>query len=267
MLLAAGLGAGIAAIFKAPLAGAIFAIEVLYRDEDFEAEALIPAFISCTVAYCVFGLIGKYGFGTGSGFAPLFAVLPGLKFNNPAAAAAADRSGRVHGHCLAALRAMLLRSRGLFKRFASRRTSSPPSARSPPGCSALGVFRAVPYFGRRGAGTIRSTCSPSATEYSRSCSTASSITTSGAAIRCCWRVGMGKILTTSLTIGSGGSGGVFGPSMVIGGALGGAVGLVLQHMDARGRHARGRVRHPRHGRLLLRRRQSRPSAPSSWSRN
>jgi CIC family chloride channel protein len=38
----------------------------------------------------------------------------------------------------------------------------------------------------------------------------------------------GKILTTSLSIGSGGSGGVFGPSMVIGGALGGAVGLVAQ---------------------------------------
>ena len=34
-----------------------------------------------------------------------------------------------------------------------------------------------------------------------------------------------KILTTSLTIGSGGSGGVFGPSMVIGGCLGAAIGL------------------------------------------
>ena len=41
-------------------------------------------------------------------------------------------------------------------------------------------------------------------------------------------VAVGKMLTTALTIGSGGSGGVFGPSMVIGGALGGAVGLLLQ---------------------------------------
>src|SRR5262249_40557577 len=39
-------------------------------------------------------------------------------------------------------------------------------------------------------------------------------------------VAIGKILTTSLTIGSGGSGGVFGPSMVIGGCAGGAFGLV-----------------------------------------
>ena len=35
---------------------------------------------------------------------------------------------------------------------------------------------------------------------------------------------IGKALTTSFSIGSGGSGGVFGPSIVIGGAMGGAVG-------------------------------------------
>jgi CIC family chloride channel protein len=40
-------------------------------------------------------------------------------------------------------------------------------------------------------------------------------------------VALGKIVTTGLTIGSGGSGGVFGPSMVIGGCGGGALGLVL----------------------------------------
>jgi CIC family chloride channel protein len=36
-----------------------------------------------------------------------------------------------------------------------------------------------------------------------------------------------KIVTTSLTIGSGGSGGVFGPSMVIGGSVGAAVGKLF----------------------------------------
>ncbi|MGE3998781.1 MAG: chloride channel protein, partial [Planctomycetaceae bacterium] len=40
-------------------------------------------------------------------------------------------------------------------------------------------------------------------------------------------VALVKILTTSLTISSGGSGGVFGPSMVIGGCTGGAVGLLF----------------------------------------
>ena len=43
-------------------------------------------------------------------------------------------------------------------------------------------------------------------------------------------IALGKILTTGLTIGSGGSGGVFGPSMVIGGCGGGALGIVLHHL-------------------------------------
>ena len=41
-------------------------------------------------------------------------------------------------------------------------------------------------------------------------------------------VAAGKILATSFTIGSGGSAGVFGPSMVIGGTLGAASGYLLQ---------------------------------------
>ena len=43
-------------------------------------------------------------------------------------------------------------------------------------------------------------------------------------------VALGKMLTTSLTIGSGGSGGVFGPSMVIGGCAGGAFGVLFQRL-------------------------------------
>ena len=41
---------------------------------------------------------------------------------------------------------------------------------------------------------------------------------------------MGKILTTSFSIGSGGSGGVFGPSVVIGGAMGGVVGKIFHNI-------------------------------------
>jgi len=43
-------------------------------------------------------------------------------------------------------------------------------------------------------------------------------------------VAVGKIVTTALTIGSGGSGGVFGPSMVIGGCGGGALGIGLHRL-------------------------------------
>jgi CIC family chloride channel protein len=61
IMMAAGVGAGIGSIFRAPLAGALFAAEVLYRDPEFESEVLIPAGISSVVAYCVFCLVNGWG--------------------------------------------------------------------------------------------------------------------------------------------------------------------------------------------------------------
>ena len=58
--MAAGMAAGIGAIFHAPLAGALFAAEVMYRELYFEHEVLVPAFMSSIVAYSVFGAI--FGF-------------------------------------------------------------------------------------------------------------------------------------------------------------------------------------------------------------
>jgi len=49
-----GMASGIGAMFKAPLGASVFAIEVIYR-RDFEAEALIPAFIAALTGYAVMG--------------------------------------------------------------------------------------------------------------------------------------------------------------------------------------------------------------------
>src|SRR6185369_5889264 len=73
ILLAAGMGAGIAAIFRAPLAGALFAAEVLYRAPEFEPEVILPACIASVVAYSTFGLF--------FGWEPLFHTPP-LAFSN-----------------------------------------------------------------------------------------------------------------------------------------------------------------------------------------
>ena len=56
ILLLAGAAGGLGAIFRAPLGGALTAIEVIYR-EDFEAEAVLPAVLSSVVAYSIFALI------------------------------------------------------------------------------------------------------------------------------------------------------------------------------------------------------------------
>ncbi len=214
VLMAAGLGAGIGAIFHAPLAGAIFAVEVLYRDPDFEAEALIPAFISTTIAYCVFCLA--------FGFEPLFAVetaaftQPSLLLPLTVLAAAMAAMAWVYIRCFYGVTS-------LFNRWRIPNIIKPAI-----GALATGVFAVLLYY------TIRSVEDDGAALRSLSVLSfgygfLQDILTdpSRLTILLLLAVGLGKLLTTSLTIGSGGSGGVFGPSMVIGGALGAVVGLLF----------------------------------------
>lgn len=56
IFLLAGAAGGLGAIFRAPLGGALTSIEVLYK-EDFESEALLPCVVSSVTAYTVFTLI------------------------------------------------------------------------------------------------------------------------------------------------------------------------------------------------------------------
>jgi CIC family chloride channel protein len=74
IMMAAGIAAGVGSIFRAPLAGALFAAEVLYRDPEFESEVIIPAGIASVVAYCLFCL--QFGWGS------LFETPP-FTFDNP----------------------------------------------------------------------------------------------------------------------------------------------------------------------------------------
>jgi chloride channel protein, CIC family len=229
LLLAAGMGAGVAAIFRAPLAGAIFAIEVLYRDEDFEAEALIPAFISCTAAYCVYGLIVQYVLGFASGFHHIFTIQPDLAFDNPLLL------GPVTVLALLMAGAAILYVRTFygvherFKRLKVPRHVRPAIGALATAALALAIFYAV---GSLGAEAQQDSLNVLSFGYGILQKVLSGNLAYGAvgAIVVLLAIGLGKILTTSLTIGAGGSGGVFGPSMVIGGALGGAVGLAFQQV-------------------------------------
>ncbi len=64
LAIATGVGAGIGTIFMAPLGGgAILAAEILYK-QDFETEAIVPAFLASVIGYAIFGLV--------EGFEPVF---------------------------------------------------------------------------------------------------------------------------------------------------------------------------------------------------
>jgi len=73
LLLLSGAAGGLGAIFRAPLGGALTAVEVIYR-EDFEAEAILPAVMSSVVSYSIF----TFFFGTD----PIFGI-PRFSFHDP----------------------------------------------------------------------------------------------------------------------------------------------------------------------------------------
>ncbi|MCE5269569.1 MAG: chloride channel protein [Planctomycetaceae bacterium] len=212
VLMAAGMGAGIAAIFRAPLAGALFAAEVLYSSPEFEADVIIPAAIASVISYCTFGIY--------AGWKPLFAIPEGLSFSNP---------WELGPYFLLVLFSILLASIytrtfygcvGLFHRLPLRRHFRPAL-----GAFLTGAVALCLYFLVGGQQQVLAVLSfgYSAIQGAMTQETAVSA----------WvllAIALGKILTTALTIGSGGSGGVFGPSMVIGGCGGGALGLVLHNL-------------------------------------
>jgi CIC family chloride channel protein len=225
ILMAAGMGAGVAAIFRAPLAGAIFAAEVLYRSPDFESEVIIPAALSSTIAYCTFGLILGAAF-PASAWAPLFSLPPEL-LN----ALSFDQPLHLASYTLLALFLVVLAmfyTRSFYAlTHVFQRLSVKPHFKPAIGALLTGLLGVSLYFllGRDqdvlavlsfGYGSLQDAMTaPPAAEGSLYVALV------------LFAIAVGKILTTGLTIGSGGSGGVFGPSMVIGGCGGGALGIFL----------------------------------------
>src|SRR4051812_5891005 len=82
VLMVAGAAAGVAAIFKAPATGALFALEVPYK-EDFARRMLLPALVASASGYLAFVFV--------NGTTPLFAAQgspPALSFADLAGALA-----------------------------------------------------------------------------------------------------------------------------------------------------------------------------------
>jgi len=84
LMLISGAGAGMAAVFRAPLTGIVFALEMPYKD-DLAHEALLPSLIASVVSYgtltAFIGTTPLFGFAGAAGFEPsdlLWAALLGL---------------------------------------------------------------------------------------------------------------------------------------------------------------------------------------------
>ncbi len=200
--MAAGIGAGIGSIFMAPLGGALLSTEILYR-QDFEVEALIPSIIASITGYAIFG----YAFG----YQPLFTI-PGttyLGFAHPTALLIYLMAGIIAGFGGILYVKTFYGIQSLFLRMGR----IPKYFRPAIGGLLVGLIAIeYPQILGLGYGWVQL------------------IFFNNLALLPLYVLIILfflKILATSLTIGSGGSGGVFAPGIVTGAFLGAAMGVVI----------------------------------------
>ena len=197
LMLLAGAAGGIGAIFKAPLGAALFATEVLYRKPEFEFEGIIPCILSSIVAFTVYTLYTGYG--------TIFSI-PNLA---PVTAPAELLLYGIFGILCAAVGYVYIRFFYGMRDFFAGRLRVSRSYRPAVGGLALGIMAFfLPEVLGGGYDWIQSAIDGKM------------------AMRLMVILVFAKIASTSLTIGSGGSGGVFAPSLFIGAMLGGFYGLL-----------------------------------------
>ena len=198
LLLLAGTAGGLGAIFRAPLGGALTSIEVLYK-EDFETEGAISSIVSSVVAYTIFTFI----FGHHSIF-----NTPPMRFVNPTELIFYGILGLVCAPLGLMYTKIFYGARDhIFRKIPIKKHFIP--AIGGLGVGLIGLI--MPQVMGGGYAVIQDAIWGNLP-----------ITLMLGAIFL-------KMLTTSFTISSGGSGGVFGPTLFIGGMIGGVVGQ-LGHM-------------------------------------
>ena len=199
-----GVGSGIGSIFRTPLGGAVLGAEILYRD-DIEAEALLPSLVASLVGFTIFGAV--------EGFSPIFGYLRGYHFRHPLELVYYGAIGLVAGLIGRLYSFSFHGAIKLTRRLPGARAVKPAVAGLMVGLLGL----ALPGVLGTGYGWVQRAMGASLL---------------GLPLWVVLALPFAKILATSLSIGSGGSGGIFGPGMVIGAFVGAAAWRLLQHLPA-----------------------------------
>jgi chloride channel protein, CIC family len=201
LLLLAGMAAGLSAIFRSPMGTGVFAIEVLYSRLDFETEALLYTMLSSTVGYTINGLF--------VGFRPLFRV-PRV----PAPSMVTFFFYLVFGVAAAVVAAILPE---VFYRVRDGFRALPIPNYFKPALGGLGVGLlglVLPQVLGGGYGWIQLSIDGKL------------------ALGLLAVLIFAKLMAFALTVSSGGSGGVFAPSLFVGAALGGTFAILLHQNTA-----------------------------------
>ncbi len=200
---AIGLGAGIGCVFRAPLGGAILSAEILYR-QDSEVQVIIPSTIASIIAYTVFSIF--------EGFSPLMGFSgQSYVYRHPSNLLWFLLIGLLG----AAVGIAYAKTMSVVRRFAGRLGSSKWATILRPALGGVAVGAlAIGMPGVLGAGngwTQR----------------ALGIGLLALPLWFVLMMPLAKIAATSLTVGSGGSGGLFSPGMLIGAYVGAACWRLL----------------------------------------
>jgi CIC family chloride channel protein len=204
--LAVGIGSGVGSIFKAPLGGALLSTEILYR-QDFEKEALIPSVIASVVGYSIFCLY--------DGFSPVFAAQP-YQWSLIQIPVYMILGVVCAGVGLLYIKAFYS-AKEFFDRLKVKKHIKPAIGAFAVGVLAVVLMKIIPEAnGAAGLGAL-----------SMGYGFIQLALYNALPLEIMFTLIFAKIVMTALTIGSGGSGGVFAPGMVIGAMVGGTVGAVF----------------------------------------
>jgi len=200
ILVVSGVAAGIGGMFRAPLGAAIFAVEVLYSENDFESEALMPSIMASIVSYVVVASL--------TGWNSIFHTAD-IHFAQPRELLAY----LVLGIVVAIVGVIYVKVfYGMRDEFFSR-LPIPKWIQPAVGALLLAVLAvAVPQVLGGGYGWLQLTIDGQLP------------------LKVLALLLPAKILATSFTISSGGSGGVFAPSLVIGGVTGAIFADLVQRV-------------------------------------
>ncbi len=200
---AAGIGAGIGAIFRSPFAGAILSAEILYSGGDMEVEALTPAFIASPVGYVIFASL--------TNFSPMFSLSSPYTFDHPLNLILYAVLGIICGLVGKFYSSFFYWVKGLFAKLKVKKFLKPMIGGAVAGIIAMffpqTVGMSYGYLQYLMDGNLKS---------------AEPVYFVVPILAALIIVAFAKIVATSFTISSGGSAGVFAPSLVIGGFVGAA---------------------------------------------
>jgi CIC family chloride channel protein len=206
MAVTIGVGAGVGSIFKAPLGGALLSTEILYM-KDFEKEALIPSVIASIVGFSIFSYH--------EGLEPIFYA------QQYAWSISQIPFFMALGLACAAVGSLYIfafyKTRDFFKKLGVPNHFKPAIGAAVVGITSVILIILVPEEnGAAGLGGL-------AMGYGF----IQLAMYNELPIKIMFILIFAKIAMTSFTIGSGGSGGVFAPGLVIGAMVGGTVGAVF----------------------------------------